>query len=189
MQRLLTAEEFSDGPNEDQDGRQEELVRGVVTCVRDLPPTHAHGATKRRVFFLLHNFVNAHRLGVVWSEDGFILERNPDTVRIPDVYFMRDERVDMNVHPYPSGAPDLSIEILSPSNRRRQVAERVADLLRTGSRLVWCINPKKRIVTIYRPDGTTQVLIETDTLSGEDVVPGFACVVSELFDKVVYYDS
>jgi Uma2 family endonuclease len=188
MQRLLTVEEYVKGP-EDQDGRQEELVRGVVTCVRDDAPTYAHGATMRRVYHLLYDFVNAHRLGLVWVEGGFILERGPDTVRIPDIWFIRHDRVDMNVHPYPSGAPDLSIEILSPSNRRKQVAERVADLLRTGSRLVWCINPKTRIVTIYRPDGTTQVLIETDTLSGEDVLPGFVCVVSELFDKVVYYDS
>lgn len=188
QKRLVTAEEYAEGSWGDET-TQEELVRGVVMCVRDLPPTHAHGATKRRVFLLLHEFVNAHRLGYVWSEDGFILERGPDTVRIPDVYFIRDERVDLDVDPYPIGAPDLAIEILSPSNRRRQVAERVADLLRTGSRLVWCINPKKRIVTIYRPDGTTQVLLETDTLSGEDVVPGFACLVSELFDKVVYYGS
>jgi Uma2 family endonuclease len=188
QKKLVTLEEYAEGP-EDQDGRQEELVRGVVMCVRDDAPHFAHTATMRRVYRLLDAYVNAHRLGLVWVEGGFILERGPDTVRIPDIWFVRHDRVDMHAHPYPSGAPDLSIEILSPSNRRKQVAERVADLLRTGSRLVWCINPKKRMVTIYRPDGATQVLIETDTLSGEDVVPGFSCLVSELFDRVVYYDS
>jgi Uma2 family endonuclease len=188
QKRLVTLEEYAKGP-EDQDGRQEELVRGVVMCVRDDPPRFAHSVTLNRVYRLLYTYINAHRLGFVFVEGGFTLERNPDTVRIPDVYFIRDERVDMNADPYPVGAPDLAVEILSPSNRRKQVAERVADLLRTGSRLVWCINPKKRMVTIYRPDGTTQVLIETDTLSGEDVVPGFSCLVSELFDRVVYYDS
>jgi Uma2 family endonuclease len=81
------------------------------------------------------------------------------------------------------GAPDLAVEVLSPSNRWRDVREKVADLLAAGTRLVWVIDPPRRKVTVYRALLAPHVLGPTDILDGEDVVPGFSLPVSALFSS------
>ena len=157
-----------------------ELVRGVMV-VRE-PPGCRHGDIAVNLTVLLGHFVRTHKLGRVWSETGFVLFTNPDTVRGPDVSFVRQERVP---DPLPLGfarfAPDLAVEVLSPDDRPGEVLQKVADYLRAGTRLVWVIDPDRRQARVHRADGTIAIISEVGALDGEEVLPGFACQLHDVF--------
>src|SRR5574337_656000 len=128
-----------------------ELVAG--TLVRMPPTGWAHGAVSVRIGRLLDEYVEAHGLGVVCgAETGFILLRRPDTVRAPDASFVRKERVPATGDPdrYWPLAPDLAVEVLSPSDRAVEVQAKLADYFAAGTRLVWVIDPRARTVVVYR---------------------------------------
>jgi Uma2 family endonuclease len=118
-------------------------------------------------------------LGRVLAGDaGFKLATDPDTVRGPDVAFVRQERLPKrSPRGFAAFAPDLVVEILSPGDRVGGVLAKVADWLSAGARLVWVIDPERRIARIYRPDGTETTIHEDDgeQLDGEDILPGFTC--------------
>jgi Uma2 family endonuclease len=182
--RLLTADEYCALPAKDDDRcpYRDELIRGVV-CVREPFPSPRHQAIEGRLIGILYAFVSTRRLGMVYPECGFLLERNPDTVRGADVAFVSTERLALyKDEAYFPTAPDLAIEVLSPSNRKQQMAERVKAFFAVGVRLIWCIDPNRRTVTVHRPDSPDQVLGIADALSGDEVIPGFACRVSDIFD-------
>jgi Uma2 family endonuclease len=158
-----------------------ELVRGVM-MVRE-PPGFRHGAVTMRLAKLVMDHVDRLDLGLVLAaETGFALARNPDTVRAPDVAFIRRERLP---DPLPVGfaelAPDLVVEVLSPGDRPGYVLAKVADWLSAGSTLVWVVDPTRRYARVYRADGSEVVVAEDGTLDGEDVLPGFNCRLSSLF--------
>jgi Uma2 family endonuclease len=115
------------------------------------------------------------------AETGFVLSTNPDTVRAPDVAFVRNERIP---DPLPRGyarfAPDLVVEVLSPDDRPGEVLEKVADWLNARTRIVWVIDPERRTGRVQRPDGTDALLNESDALDGEDVLPGFSYRLAEV---------
>ena len=162
--------------------KQLELVRGVL-IVRE-PPGFRHGAITARVAYALSHHARAHDLGTVLAGDpGFHIAHDPDTVRGPDVAFVRAERVP---HPTPpafaSFAPDLAAEIRSPSDRPGEVLAKVADWLSAGTALVWVIDPVHRLARVYRADGSETVVPQDGILSGEDVIPGFNCALSSLLD-------
>lgn len=173
---LLTADDLLQLPSTD---KQTELVRGMM-IVRE-PPGFRHGAIAVKLVILLGQFVRTHDLGLVLSESGFVLFSNPDTVRGPDVSFVSRDRVPAQI---PRGfgrfAPDLAVEILSPNDRPGEVLEKVADYLNAGTLLVWIIDPDRRQARVHRADGTVAILVEADTLDGEDVLPGFTCVVADV---------
>lgn len=177
--QLVTAEEFAQIPD---DNYRYELVEGRV--IRMSLPGGLHGALAIRLAVLLEHHVRAHNLGVVMGEAGFHLARNPDTVRGPDLSFIRRERIDPTGLPegFWSGAPDLAVEIRSPGDRRGEIWRKVDDYLTRGVRLVWVVEPRKKTVTSYRrlsPPITSGI---DDTLAADDVVPGFACTVREIFE-------
>ena len=152
-----------------------ELVRGVL-IVRE-PPGYLHGDIAAQLAKLLAVFVDERGLGrVLAAETGFKLQSNPDTVRAPDVAFVRRERVPAS---RPTGylpfAPDLVAEVLSPSDRPGDTLGKVGDWLDAGTRIVWVIDPERRVARVYRHNGLESLLSETDMLDGEDVLPGFAC--------------
>jgi len=121
---------------------------------------------------------------VVAVDPGFVLERRPDTVRAPDVCFVRVQRIPNDTKPpFLEGAPDLAVEVLSPSNTKREMAEKVAQYLATGARLVWLVDPEAHTVMVHRPDHDAEILNVGDSLSGHDVLPGFECPVAEIFDR------
>jgi Uma2 family endonuclease len=131
------------------------------------------------------HFLRSHALGrLLAAETGFVLATNPDTVRAPDVAFVRHERIP---DPVPRGyarfAPDLVVEVLSPDDRPREVFEKVADWLKAGTSLVWAIDPERRIGRVYRSDGTESLLSDSDALEGEDVLPGFNGRLGEIFNS------
>jgi Uma2 family endonuclease len=174
---LMTAEELLrlSLPN-----KRTELVKGELV-VRE-PVGYRHGAVVMNLTLALGNFVHAHRLGrLLAAETGFKLFTNPDTVRAPDVAFIRSERVP---EPAPAGfaamAPDLAVEVLSPDDRPGAVLEKVGDWLNAGVRLVWVIDPQRGLVRVYRADGTETLLAAGDALDGEAVLPGFACRVADV---------
>jgi len=155
--------------------KQAELVRGVL-IVRE-PPGGRHGRIAMNFALELGMHVRAHKLGVVYAaETGFTLSRRPDTVRAPDVAFIRHDRLPSH-EPigYPELAPDLVVEVLSPGDRPGEVLAKMADWLSAGTRLVWVIDPERRIARVYRADGSETIVTADQALDGEDVVPGFSC--------------
>jgi Uma2 family endonuclease len=168
-----------------EDGWQYELRRGEL--IRLAPASERHSDLEVRTIVRLGSHVEANRLGRVYSGDaGFRLSSDPDTVLAPDVAFVARERLATGParDHFFVGAPDLAVEIVSPSDSAPKVRAKVEEYLRAGTRLVWVIHPTKRSITVDRADGTVAELREGATLSGEEVVPGFACGVAELFDEL-----
>lgn len=177
--QLLTAEDLERLP---KDGQRHELVRGEL---HTMPPSgFEHGAVGINLSTPLDQHVRASHLGrVVGAETGFLLARDPDTVRGPDIGFVRRERLESVGVPrsYWPGAPDLAVEIVSPGDTVFEVDAKVQEWLAAGTSLVWVINPRQRMVTVYRPGANPVILREGDTLDGQEVVPDFRHPVSHLF--------
>jgi Uma2 family endonuclease len=164
------------------DGFRYELVKGEL---RKMSPSGSeHGAIIINISLLLAQYVRSKKLGVCFgAETGFKIASDPDTVRAPDVAFIRRERIPQSGIPkkFWPGAPDLAVEVLSPGDTRAEVDEKVEDWLRAGAQAVWVINPKQRGVSVYRPVTDVTRLSEGDELDGGEVVPGFRCEVAEIF--------
>ena len=166
--------------NLDDDTCRHELVAGVI--VAEPFPTHRHDRTFRRLLRLLGDFVEAHGVGEVFGEAGYVLARDPDTVRGPDLSFVSRERLaDFDDARFFSGAPDLAVEILSPSNRRGEMHAKVADYLAAGARLVWVVDSKRRSVTTYRTLLAPRRFESHESLDGEDVLPGLTFPLESIF--------
>jgi Uma2 family endonuclease len=179
-EKLITAEEFGRMPDP-LDGSRQELVRGVIVTMP--PPKALHGACCANVVLVLGNFVREHKLGRVFGNDtGFITERGPDTVRGPDVSFWSRARLSELPEEYIDLPPDLLVEVVSPSDHYSRIQNKVRHYLDHGVLMIWIVDPIDRSVTVYRSREHGKILAETDTLSGEDVVPGFACRVADLFE-------
>jgi len=177
MPQLMTAEEllYTNVPN-----KRAELVRGVLV-VRE-PAGGRHGRVTNELSRTIGNHVHAHALGAVYAaETGFTLARRPDTVRAPDVAFVRRERLpDPEPTGFPDLAPDLVVEVVSPGDRAGEILAKVADWLSAGTRLVWVVDPERRLARVYRADGSEQIVEEADRLLGEDVLPGFSCPLASI---------
>jgi Uma2 family endonuclease len=165
-----------------KDGFRYELVKGELRKMS--PSGWKHGVVVVNVTLLLAQYVKTNKLGLCFgAETGFIIASDPDTVRAPDLSFVGRERITEDGAPktFWLGAPDLAVEVLSPGDTRREVDEKVTDWLEAGALAVWVINPKRRIVTVYRPAMDATRLSEEDELDGGEVVPGFRCKVPEIF--------
>jgi Uma2 family endonuclease len=177
--KLVTADELLMMPD---DGFNYELVKGEL---KRMPPTgREHGEVTMELAAPLHRYVKLNQLGRVYAaETGFKLESNPDTVRAPDIACVRAERIQATgrAQGYGEGAPDLAVEVLSPGNTKREMAEKVEEYFAAGARLVWIVNPKSKTVTVYHSPTDIIMLTEKDTLDGGEVVPGFQIPVSEIF--------
>jgi Uma2 family endonuclease len=162
-----------------------ELVDGVL--VRMTPAGGRHGAVGIRMSVAVCQHVSTQRLGECFGScTGFVLGRNPDTVRAPDVAFVSTSRLP---RAWASGgflevAPDLAVEVLSPSDTASMVLKKVGQYRRAGVRLVWVIDPVERTVTVYEPDLAVRHLSETDTLDGGAVLSGFRCAIASLFEGI-----
>jgi Uma2 family endonuclease len=175
---LMTAEELIKLPR----GRfRYELVKGELLTMS--PPGEEHGAIALALAAELYLYVKANKLGIVYAADtGFKLESNPDTVLAPDVSFIARERIREISKKYREGAPDLAVEVVSPNERRSKIEKKVGQWLQLGARLVWIVNPETKSVSVYRLDGSVNVLSESDELTGDDVVAGFKISVSDIFN-------
>jgi Uma2 family endonuclease len=121
---------------------------------------------------------------VVGTDTGVLLERNPDTVREPDVAFVSADRLPLDVRPrgYLEVVPDLVAEVISPNASPVEVNDKTQMWLRYGVRLVWEVDPEARTVTAHYPDRPYATFGEDDMLDGGDVLPGFSCPVRDIFD-------
>lgn len=176
---LKTAADLLQMPD---DGHRYELVRGEM--IRLTPAGAEHGVIAQLLAEKLSYHVRARRLGLVCAaETGYLLFRDPDTVRAPDVSFVSRER--MAGVGIPQGywpcAPDLAVEVVSPGDRFQDLVEKVRDYLAAGTRRVWVVEPRSRTVSVYRSPTEVRVLTAADELDGEDAVPGFRLPVADLF--------
>ena len=178
---LLTAEELL---SLSTTGRRLELVTGELF---ETPPAGAsHGSVAMEIGLLLGSHVNANQLGEVFSAGtGFVLRRDPDTVRAPDASFVARERLPADGPPtgFLDVAPDPAVEVVSPGDTKREVEDKVADWLRARTHVARTIYPATRSVTVYCSLEDVRALSEADTLAGDEVVPGFACKIRDLFAK------
>lgn len=160
--------------------KRTELVRGRLV-VRE-PAGSRHGLVAMALGAELAFHVRRTAAGGVFAaETGFKLTTNPDTVRAPDVAFVARERLPAAVTAgYPALAPDLAVEVLSPDDRPGEVLAKVADWLSAGTRLVWVIDPARRLARVYRHDGSEAVVTVDGALDGEDLLPGFSCPLASI---------
>jgi Uma2 family endonuclease len=175
----MTADELLRMPD---DGFRYELVKGELK--RMSPTGDEHGGVTMSLASPLYQHVKLNNLGRVYAaETDFKLESDPDTVRAPDIAFVSRERIQATgrIQGYRGGAPDLAVEVLSPDNTKREMAEKVKDYFAAGARLVWIVNPKLKTVTVYRSLSDIVMLTEKETLDGGEVVPGFRIPVAEIF--------
>jgi Uma2 family endonuclease len=175
----MTAEDLLALPD---DRMRHELIRGVLTTMT--PAGFQHGAISANLAGLLHGFAREHGSGLVLgAETGFKIATDPDTVRAPDMAFIRKERIAPVGIPrgYFPGAPDLAAEVVSPGDTRAEVQEKVLDWLRAGAEVVWVIDPGTRTVRAYERAGRVTTLDEDALLTSGDLLPGWSCRVAALF--------
>ena len=151
--------------------------------MRETPSTY-HGRVQSTLNVLVGSYVRTHAMGAVFGQDtGFKIAPDPDTVRAPDLAFIDRARVaQIARRGYAALAPDLVAEILSPDGRPGEVLSKVGQWLEAGVRLVWVIDPDRRVATVYRADGTVMTVAADADLDGEAVLPGFSFRLSELFE-------
>jgi Uma2 family endonuclease len=179
--RLVTAEELERMPD---DGFRYDLIAGVL--IKQMPANFEHGALAATIAWILNNWVKSRRLGiVVGAETGFLLARDPDHVLGPDVAFVRADRLPpaRERRHYLSLAPDLAVEVASPSQSARLVRDKVLDYLDHGVPLVWVVHPTRRTIDVWTTDRTVRTLREGDDLDGGEVLPGFAVAVTTIFEE------
>ena len=178
---MFTASDLEALPD---DERRHELEAGWL--VSEPLPSPRHDRVRKRLETILDAFVVPRGIGEIFGETGFVLARNPDTVRGPDLSFVRRERLAaIDDARFFEGAPDLAIEILSPSNRPYLVRGKVADYLAAGCPLVWVVDPEHKTVKTYRALLAPVLLGRGDTLDGGDVLPGLRIQVAAIFEAVL----
>ena len=176
---LVTADELLRMPD---DGKRYELIEGEL--IEMAPAGGRHGNIGVRIVGFLFQYIYKTNLGELFGADtGFFLQRDPDTVRAPDAAFIAMERIPPDG--IPSGfidtIPDLVVEVVSPSDRASQVQAKIEQWIEHGVKLVWLVHPEQRSITVYRSLSEVHALHESDTLTGDPVLPGFSCAVSDIF--------
>jgi|SRR5882724_2859825 len=178
--RLVTADDLLCMPD---DGWRYELLHGELR--RMPPPGYLHGRTASRIITRLATHVEANRLGVVLSsETGFLLSERPDSVRAPDAAFLSEARLrstSFAEEKYFPGAPDLAVEVLSPSDTDSEVQAKISAWLQAGTQLVLVADPKQRRVIAHRPGANPEVFGPGSSVDASPAVPGWHLVVDDIF--------
>ncbi|RKU17214.1 hypothetical protein C6501_04560 [Candidatus Poribacteria bacterium] len=168
----MTLEEFLESDLEGYEYIKGELV--------PMPPTSVeHGYISVNLSSLLHLYVRENQLGRVLSETGF---RVGERVLIPDIAFISTDRIPIDPSKASPVPPNLTAEVASPSDTLHRIQEKVFAYLEAGTQLVWVLAPRAKTVTVYRSETEITILTRNDTLSGEEVVEGFSCQVTQLFE-------
>lgn len=180
LTRLMTAEEYEQMDSD----LQLDLIEGELRPMPPMPGAE-HGAVTFDFSLEIALFVRQHNLGRCFAaETRFVIALDPDTSLAPDFAFIRADRLP---DPIPSSslrlAPDLILEVRSPSDRSPDVQNKVDRWLDAGVRLVWELNLATRLLTVHRPNETPYALGAEDTLTGGEVLPGFALPLRRLLAK------
>ncbi|MGI8741315.1 MAG: Uma2 family endonuclease [Bryobacteraceae bacterium] len=177
VEAVLSIEDLEKMPD---DCIHRELVEGEL--IELPPPELIHALISHRIFVLLDTFVTAHRLGIVLIELGHLVASNHRTWIQPDVSFVRAGRIDLsNPAKYAKGAPDLAVEVISPSERARDVNRKTEFLLSHGSHEVWNVYSDTRSVHVALPGNLVRVLRGDDEISSP-LFPGWSVPVSRCFE-------
>ena len=164
------------------DGYVYELSRGRL--IRTAPASWLPGVVSAHINELVNAYVREHGLGFCAdAQTGYQLSDAPDSVRAPDLGFVRAERVSRDNLPtrFFPGPPDLAVEVKSPTDRMADVLQKIGEYLDAGVRLVWFFNPERRSAIVFRPDGSVTLLQADDELDGEDVLPGFRLPLTQIW--------
>ena len=178
--RPMTAEELLNMPD---DGFRYELIRGELKKMS--PAGQFHGEYGSNIHVSLGWYVKSRDLGKTYiSDTGFLLATDPDHVRAADVSFISNARLEElgESHGFVQGAPDIAVEVISPSDRYTEVEEKVTDWLNAGCRAVIVVNPRRRTVNLHLSPTNVIVLTEADTLEINDIVPGWRMPVKDIFE-------
>ena len=179
--QLLTASAYWSLP---ENGLQRALVRGEV--YETMPPGGRHGLVAAILSMLLRLWAKNGPHGCVGVESGFLLTRNPDTVRGPDVFYIRADRIPSTG--IPEGFwmihPDVAVEVVSPNETAEDVREKVRDYLTAGTPLVWVIYPRTQEVVAHTPDGLARTYSRDEILDAPTILPDFTCAVNTLFEDM-----
>jgi len=180
---LLTADEFRLLPDQNQ---PLELVRGSVVMMSN--PGARHGHVCHCIGRILGNFISQHDLGFIFSNDaGVITERNPDTVRGPDIAYYSFQRIPKDPGPpegYPDVVPELVFEVLSPSDSWKKVLRKITEFIEAGVSIACVADPQSRQITVFYSDRSSEKLTCDDVISFPDLLPGFSSHVRDLFGIV-----
>lgn len=177
---LVTAEELLALPT--GMGKRYELIMGELRVMS--PSGWPHGKVVGKLHNRLGYFIEEHDLGIVFgAETGFLIARNPDTVRAPDFAFVAKKNIPevKPVEAFWPGAPDLAVEVLSPGDTTGEVDEKIDTWLTSGCSAVWVIDSRLETVTTYYSRTDIRIKTAGEILEGGAIVPGFSCSVSELF--------
>jgi Uma2 family endonuclease len=174
----MTADELLDLPD---DGMRHELVAGRLTAVS--PPGADHGVVSLEIAARLREHARATGAGVALGEIGFLVERNPDTVRAPDAAFIAKERYEAlgptsNYWPEP---PAFAAEVVSPNDSFGEVEAKAFEWLDAGTSAVLVVDPKRRTATVYRARDDVRAYRADDEVDVGDAVPGWRFTLSQLF--------
>jgi len=177
----ITAEEFLHLPDPTDGTTLHELLQGDVIAMPR--PGFRHGLRQGRIFAILDAYGSSTKLGRAATDVGLLLERDPDTVRGPDVVYLSAERLPLDQEPvgFLSVAPEVCVEVLSPTNRRVELRDKIIEYFRFGVRMVWIVDPEEKTLTIYRSADEARLYHDSARVSGEEVLPGFECRVADLF--------
>lgn len=168
-------------------GREFEIVRGVLVETPSMGMREC--AIAARVIRSVATFTEEGKLGPVFNSHAkYRLARDPDLVRMPDVSFVRWDRLPGRQVPeeeFVDLAPDLAVEIVSPTNRASEIQEKIAEFFEHGVRLVWIVYPDQQQVYVYEAVNRCRILERDGVLDGGSVLPGFRLAVSDIFSQLV----
>jgi len=163
-----------------EDGLRHEIDAGELLVMTR--PNSRHGIYQARIARLLGNHVDANQLGEILTESGFILSHNPEILRGPDVAFVRADRVtDLPDEGWADFAPDLVVEVVSPSDTARQIDRKIHQYLAAGTLAVWIVYPETKSAHIFEPHGAARVVEIDGVLTSPIVLPGFELPERDIF--------
>lgn len=180
--KLYTTEEFREFENHPENAEKSfELINGVIVEMPSGTPLHAWIAFQ--IDYLIRNFFGANEIGHVFG-DSIDYELAPELILRPDASFISAARMPKFPKQF-KFAPDIAVEVVSPSNTLKETQTKVEAFIRYGSQLVWVLFPDEKTVRAYRPAGDGQITFKTltadDILDGETVLPGFSVKVADIF--------
>lgn len=179
---LMTAEDVLQLPD---DGNQHELSEGELIVMS--PASYWSSLVAAAFLHRIREFVLSNKLGIVAGADGgMLLRRGPDTLRAPDVSFVHRDRIPPGLSRggFIPVAPDLAVEVLSPSDRFSQVNRKIRDYFAAGTKLVWVVDPDDRVTMVYHPDRPVEIVGPDGTLKGEQILPGFTLSLAALWAEL-----
>ena len=180
---LMTADEFYDFVHRPENAdRHFELEEGEIV---EMPsPGERHGVICGNLTGLSFIYLRQIKRGRIQSNDGgLMLERDPDTVRGPDLAVYLDiKKYEESSTRYSAEMPTAAIEVLSPSDNTSRMTRRLNRFLDKGVALVWLVDPESRSVTIWWHSQSPIVLEDHEEIANLPGLPDFRCKVAEIFD-------